>query len=180
MSSNRVALPGYHRIAEAHEGSPAQVAEFERLDRQVHAWAKTVHKLELDPATANQPAKLMQPYQQMLNGLVAKAQASGTSIADSPVFVMNVSNWYDEAHHKLVVQVPGIDPVVLHRWAKLSYDTATHDVYVYLALDRGRPRQRRAHDEPNAWPARRQQLAVARPTSGRGAPAGFGTPPREP
>jgi len=133
VSSNRVALPGYHRIAEAHEGIPAQVAEFERLDQQVHAWAKTVHKLELDPATANQPAKLMEPYQQMLNGLVAKARASGTSIADSPVFVMNVSNWYDEAHHKLVVQVPGIDPVVLHRWAKLSYDTATHDVYVYLA-----------------------------------------------
>ncbi len=133
VSSNRVALPGYHRIAEAHEGTPAQVAEFERLDKQVHAWAKTVHKLELDPATANQPAKLMEPYQQMLNGLVAQARASGTSIADSPVFVMNVSNWYDEAHHKLVVQVPGIDPVVLHRWAKLSYDTATHDVYVYLA-----------------------------------------------
>jgi hypothetical protein len=32
-----------------------------------------------------------------------------------------------------VVQVPGIDPVLLHRWAKLSYDSTTHDAYVYLA-----------------------------------------------
>jgi hypothetical protein len=133
ISSNRVPPPGYHQIAAAHEGSPAQVAEFERLDKQVHDWAKNVHELKLDPATASQPAALMVPYQKMLNGLVASARASGTSLADSPVFVMNVSNWFDEAHHKLVVQVPGIDPVLLHRWAKLSYDSTTHDAYVYLA-----------------------------------------------
>jgi hypothetical protein len=99
----------------------------------VRAWARGVHQLRLVPAALTQPARLMVPYQQMLNGLVAKARASGTSIADSPAFVMNMSNWFDEAHHTLVVQVPGIDPSVLHAWALRKYQTMTHDVYVYLA-----------------------------------------------
>jgi hypothetical protein len=133
ISSNGVAPPGYQRVAVAHEDSAVQVARFERLDREVRAWAKGVHQLELDPATLNQPARLMKPYQQVLDGLVAHARATGTSIADSPIFVMNVSNWFDEAHHKLVVQVPGIDPSILHAWALMKYQTMTHDVYVYLA-----------------------------------------------